>query len=200
VSARPRANSTRRADQAAAAASVHARTRHEIHASVSERLGGDGIRYTRSRRALVNVLAETCRPLTVDEIRSEMAGPQSTVYRTLDILEETGLVHRVTNNTSDFARFELAEDLLGHHHHFACALCGTMIDVTLADKLEADLLRALVRLATRQHFVIDTYQLDIVGACSTCSATDRPLRGKRQRTAAVTPATNSSRNGSGSHV
>jgi hypothetical protein len=50
------------------------------------------------------------------------------------------------------------------------------------------------------RFAIDNYQLDIVGTCATCRATDRPPRGKRQHLAAVTPAMNASRNRSGSHV
>jgi len=195
-----RNRSARRPDHGDVVAGVRTRSIDGIHASVAERLGSASMRYTKTRRALIDVLAETYCPLTVDQIRDNLAAPLSTVYRTLAILEEIRLVHRLTSNTSDFARFELAEDLLGHHHHLECAGCGTMIDITLADQLETDLSRALARLASKRRFAIDNYQLDIVGTCATCRATDRPPQGKRQRLAAVTPAMNASRDRSGSHV
>jgi Fur family ferric uptake transcriptional regulator len=101
------------------------------------------------------------------------AAPLSSVYRTLAILEEVGLVHRLTNDNSEYARFELAEDLLGHHHHLACANCGTMTDVTLPKDIEADLDRALALLAKQQRFIVDGHRLDIIGTCATC--TDIPV-------------------------
>ena len=141
----------------------------EIHVAVAERLGNDNTRYTRTRRAVVDALAVALQPLTVDEIRTRTAAPLSSVYRTLTILEEADLVHRFTNDTSEYARFELAEHLLGHHHHLACANCGTMTDVTLPDNLEADLDRALAVLAKQQHFTLGGHRLDVIGTCATCA-------------------------------
>jgi Fur family ferric uptake transcriptional regulator len=143
----------------------------EIHDAVAERLGNNVIRYTKTRRRVVEVLARARQPLTVDEIRTMTAAPLSSVYRTLAILEEVGLVHRLTNDNSEYARFELAEDLLGHHHHLACASCGTMTDVTLPKNVEADLDRALAFLAEQQHFTVDGHRLDIIGTCATCTDT-----------------------------
>ena len=145
----------------------------EIHDAVSERLGSNLIRYTKTRRTVVEVLVRTRQPLTVDEIRTMSAAPLSSVYRTLALLEEVGLVHRLTNDNSEYARFELAEDLLGHHHHLACANCGTMTDVTLPKDIEADLDRALALLAKQQRFTVDGHRLDIIGTCATC--TDIPV-------------------------
>ncbi|HEY7136399.1 MAG TPA: transcriptional repressor [Acidimicrobiia bacterium] len=158
MSAALRNGSARRPDHGDVVAGVRTRSIDGIHASVAERLGSASRRYTKTRRAVIDVLAETCCPLTVGQIRSNMAAPQSTVYRTLAILEEIRLVHRLTSNTSDFARFELAEDLLGHHHHLECAGCGTMIDITLADQLETDLARAPVahERATLRHRQLPT--------------------------------------------
>ena len=141
----------------------------EIHDAVAERLGSNLIRYTKTRRTVVEVLVRARQPLTVDEIRTMSAAPLSSVYRTLAILEEVGLVHRLTNNNSEYARFELAEDLLGHHHHLACANCGTMTDVTLPKDIEADLDRALALLAKQQRFTVDGHRLDIIGTCATCA-------------------------------
>src|SRR5215208_7587616 len=46
-----------------------------------------------------------------------------TVYRTLDLLAELGLVRRL--DLGDGARYELAED---HHHHLICEDCGTVAE------------------------------------------------------------------------
>jgi len=143
-----------------------------IHQAVAARLNDDGARYTNSRRALVEILARARQPLTVEELRALSAAPQSSIYRILAVLEDAELVHRFTNNNSEFARFELAEDLTGHHHHLACATCGTMTDVTLPPDVEDHLDRAVTLLAEQQGFTVDQHQLDIIGTCATC-ANDR---------------------------
>jgi Fe2+ or Zn2+ uptake regulation protein len=149
----------------------------KIHVAVAERLSRNGARYTNTRRTVVEILARARQPLTVEQLRGLSAAPLSSVYRTVAVLEEAELVHRFTNNNSEFARFELAEDLMGHHHHLACATCGTMTDVILPDRIEADLDRALALLAKKQHFIVDEHRLDIIGTCSTCSD-DAPPRGQ----------------------
>ena len=141
----------------------------EIHGAVAARLGADDVRYTRNRRAVVDVLAQARQPLTVEQIRDKTGAPLSSVYRTLTILEQAELVHRLTNDNSEYAHYELAEQLLGHHHHLACANCGAMTDVTLPHNVEADLDRALGLLATQQRFTLDRHRLDIIGTCASCT-------------------------------
>ena len=81
--------------------------------------------------ALVHLLSSSDRPLTIPEILTAKSGmPQSSVYRNLAVLEEAGLVQRVASS-DDWARFELAEDLTGHHHHQICTQCGEVRDFTL---------------------------------------------------------------------
>jgi Fe2+ or Zn2+ uptake regulation protein len=145
---------------------------NSIHQAVAARLNDDGARYTNGRRALVEVLARARQPLTVEELRALSAAPQSSIYRILAVLEDAALVYRFTNNNSEFARFELAEDLTGHHHHLACATCGAMTDVTLPTDVEAHLDRAVTLLAEQQRFTVDEHRLDIIGTCATC-ANDR---------------------------
>lgn len=142
-----------------------------IHAAVAARLRNVQGRYTKRRRALVDALAHAQQPLTVEQIRTIAAVPRSSVYRNLTVLEEARLVHRFINNNSEFARYELAEELTGHHHHFACASCGAMTDVTLPNNVESDLDDALAILAAQQRFTIDGHRLDIIGTCENC--TDR---------------------------
>ena len=50
------------------------------------------------------------------------------MYRNLTVLEDAGVISRVVTH-DEWARFELAEDIGGHHHHLICEQCGTVRDV-----------------------------------------------------------------------
>lgn len=142
----------------------------ELHEAVAARLrSGDG-RYTRSRRQLIDVLVKAWQPLTVDEIVGQGTDlTLSSVYRNLATFEGAGVVHRLAGH-GDFARFELAEELVGgHHHHLACRACGAMIDVELPAELEGELERALARVAGGQGFEVGAHRVDAVGRCSDCA-------------------------------
>lgn len=148
----------------------------EIHDTVAARLGEGDNRYTRHRRDLIEVLRTARQPMTIAEIVAVAAHlPQSSVYRNLAVFEETGVVHRLVG-PGDFARFELAEELTGHHHHLVCGDCGTMVDIALPDELEDELERALAALARRRRFVVRTHRLDLVGLCPGCAQRERGAR------------------------
>lgn len=125
-------------------------------------------RYTPQRREIVDVLAEVGHPLTIQDIRDHSNDlAQSSVYRNLVVLEESGIVTRVVT-TGDIGRYELAEDLTGHHHHLICSQCGVVRDVVVPESLEHDIDRALTALARREGFSLDHHRLDVIGRCSKC--------------------------------
>ena len=89
----------------------------QAHDSAASKLRGVGQVYTKGRSELVEMLASIRRPVTMYELLD--AKPrltQSSVYRNLAVLEEVGVVQRVASS-DDRARFELTEDIIGHHHH-----------------------------------------------------------------------------------
>jgi Fe2+ or Zn2+ uptake regulation protein len=145
----------------------------DLHDTVAARLQQGDSRYTRHRRALIDVLTNARQPMTIAEILAVATElPQSSVYRNLALFEETGLVQRLVG-AGDFARFELAEDLLGHHHHLVCSACGTMLDVELPADLEREIERALATLARRKRFQVHGHRLDLMGMCRECAAAER---------------------------
>lgn len=150
--------------------------RSDLHDAVAARLAHRDGRYTGSRRDLIEVLAAAGRPLTVDEIvlRAPKQRPSS-VYRNLAVFEADGVVHRMAG-IGEFARFELTEALVGHHHHLACRTCGAMTDVHLPHELESELDHALTRLARNEGFTLTSHVLDAVGVCSSCAATSGTTR------------------------
>jgi Fe2+ or Zn2+ uptake regulation protein len=141
----------------------------DLHDAVAARLAHHAGRYTGARRDLIEALAAAGRPLTVDEIilRAPRQRPSS-VYRNLAVFEAEGIVHRMAG-VGEFARFELTEALVGHHHHLACRECGAMTDVHLPPEIEGELDRALTGLARAEGFQLSSHVLDAVGTCQACS-------------------------------
>ncbi len=127
-------------------------------------------RYTKGRRRVVAILHAGGGPLTITQIlAADDTLPQSSVYRSLTVLEEAGAVIRIATG-DDFARYELAEDLTGHHHHLICSNCGDIADFALDGEVEAILDDALQRAADRAGFDVDTHRLDILGRCTDCKS------------------------------
>ncbi len=141
----------------------------ELHTLAASRLRAVDQRYTARRRAVVELLARADRPRSIAELLdTDDSLAQSSLYRNLVVLERAGVVRRILTN-GEFARFELAEDLTEHHHHLICSSCGSVGDFTVPAALEADLSRALRRVASRARFKADGHRLDLVGVCSDCS-------------------------------
>lgn len=140
----------------------------QIAQHVQVKLADIGQRFTSGRRAIVDALQHAGRPLSMPEILKATKLAQSSAYRNLTVLENAGVVVRVLT-TDEWGRFELSEDLTGHHHHMVCAGCGAMADVRIPDGLEHELDKVLARLAKKEGFSMDHHRLDVIGHCSKCS-------------------------------
>ena len=144
-------------------------TREGLHEAVRNLLLREGNVYTANLKTMVDVLAGD-GPLTLPELldrRDELA--QSSAYRGLGVLIEAGAVRRIVHD-SDHARYELDEQLTGHHHHhLVCTECGVFVDVELPTEVEHLLDRSLDVVAQSQGFVLDGHDLDIRGRCCNCT-------------------------------
>jgi Fe2+ or Zn2+ uptake regulation protein len=148
------------------------RTRHDaVHAAAERRLSGAGQRHTRQRRAIIELISAAGRPVTVPELLAgDRAGSasQSSLYRNLAVLEDVGVVQRVTTpGTHD--RFELSEALSGgHHHHLTCTSCGVVIDVDADPDVERAVAAETRRVAAELDAVITGHSLELYGLCHDC--------------------------------
>ena len=141
-----------------------------VHDEIALRLVGLDQRYTRLRRALVETMAAAGRPLTIPELlRSNPGLSQSSAYRNITVLIEAGAARRV-NGTDDHGRFELAEDLAGHHHHLICETCGQVLDIAASPRLERALAEAARVAEEETGFSVDDHRMDLVGTCIRCRA------------------------------
>lgn len=86
---------------------------------------------------------------------------KATVYNTLDILQDAGLVskYRFTDKTS---RYEKAFGR-PHHHHLICLQCGEIIEF-VNEKLET----IQGDVCTEKNFSPQSSTLQIFGTCSKC--------------------------------
>ena len=121
---------------------------------------------TPQRRAIVAEVMRTpghISPTAVArKVQGEMPGVNaSTVYRTLTLLEEVGVLqHSHLESGAEYHRSDEAE-----HVHLTCGNCGR--DDALSLK-EADALQELIR---RHHgFVADLTHFAITGLCKDCAA------------------------------
>ena len=132
---------------------------------------------TPQRLAIADVLLRSDRHLSAEEVEGELrergtkAGT-ATVYRTLDVLVESGLV--VERDFGEgFRRFEPARDL-PQHEHLLCTTCGA-VEEFRDERLEQ--MTALV--AESRGFARQKHRLVIYGVCRACQrrgAPDSPQR------------------------
>ena len=135
---------------------------------VASQLQAVGQRYTSNRRRLISTLLRSSKPLSINQILDmdpELA--QSSVYRNLTVLEEAGSIARIVTS-ADHARYELAEEILEHHHHIICSPCGEILDFRLSDSIEETLEASLQEIADQLGFTLDTHRLDLIGTCTLC--------------------------------
>jgi len=140
----------------------------ELRETVSTRLRRASQRLTPNRERIVDVLAGATRPLTITEILAAANGlAQSSVYRNLVVLEQAGVVHRIVTH-DEFARFELTEELTGHHHHLICSQCGMIEDVPASAGLEESVRDAVTQITRATGFRTEHHRIDLVGVCGRC--------------------------------
>ncbi|MBM3661333.1 MAG: transcriptional repressor [Actinobacteria bacterium] len=140
----------------------------DLHDEITRRLADRNLRYTRSRRALVEILASAGRPLTLPQVLdSDRTLAQSSAYRNLAEFTDAGVTNRIFID-EEHSYFELAEDLTSHHHHVVCNSCGRIDDFTASSSLESELHRALRTVSNSTGFALTGHRLDLVGRCGNC--------------------------------
>ena len=107
----------------------------------------------------------------------------ATVYRTLHLLREAGLIEE-RRFEEGFARFETAASR-EHHDHLVCLACGAILE------FEDDAIEELQRKASGQRgFRMVSHRMEIYGTCARCQEKGiqdpppRPTRGAKARSTA----------------
>ncbi len=144
-------------------------------AELKQALYRHGLRLTRSRMAVLEVLAATTEHLKVAEVHRRAQEIDSriglaSIYRTMELLERLRLVKHVhmEHRHRHYAR------LIEHHgHHLVCNGCGLVVEFS-----DCQLERLTRILARRTKFRIEGHCVEFFGQCRKCrtrSSTPPPL-------------------------
>ena len=125
-----------------------------------------GYRLTPQRIMILSAIENSHNHISAEEIYAQVVAKYpnvniSTVYRTLELLKQLGLVTE-TDMGEGRVRYHPAEK--GHHHHLVCQECGAII--ALDESLLSSLKSALLR---EYKFSADMRHLAIFGRCIKCS-------------------------------
>lgn len=134
--------------------------------NLQSKLNQEGMRLTRPRQAVMEILTGATVPLSPQSIHQRSLKTDEeiglvTVYRTLDLLAELGLVRRVHDH-DECQGYVLASP--GHHHHLICRKCGKAVEFTGED----DLTSMLDRIRRQTGYNIDEHILQLYGLCPKC--------------------------------
>lgn len=135
-----------------------------MEAQLAEALRRRGQRVTPQRLAVARVLEQYNDHVTAEtlhrRIRETMPGVSlPTVYATLELLEELGLVGRLLSESGAV----VYDPNTSEHHHLVCSACGAIIDVEapVDDK-------AIMQAARRSGFAPANAQVVVSGICRAC--------------------------------
>jgi Fur family transcriptional regulator, ferric uptake regulator len=126
-------------------------------------------RLTPEREAIVSAVYATHDHFDAEQWVADLArrrgmggASRSTIYRTLNLLEEAGLLRRVARTNGR----EVYEHDYGYpaHDHLICRKCGAMIE--FPNEMIAEVLESI---AQDHGFRMSGHRLEVDGICATCS-------------------------------
>lgn len=132
-----------------------------------ESLQASGMRITKARRAVCRVLAEahdvhlTAADLhqRVELVTASKVDP-STIYRTIDVLEQAGHLHHVHFGHGPGV-VHLTEGSL--HHHVVCESCGRTVDLAQEE------LASLATVLEKHGYKAGSVHFALIARCQSCS-------------------------------
>lgn len=138
--------------------------------TLNAQLSEQGYKLTRQRKAVVEVVAQTHTRLSAAEVfaQAQRVCPDlglTTVYRTLEILEQMGVIRRV-HLDDGCEGFALAS--AEHGHHLICSRCRETIEFE-----DCNMTSLLKRVAEQTGFAIEQHWLELVGLCPRCQKKTR---------------------------
>jgi len=131
---------------------------------IRERFKVRGLKTTPQRTAIYKALAETTSHPTADDLYRQVSKAypmisQNTVYYTLAVLRDAGLVQEV-NFWHDRARFDAN---ISPHHHLICLTCRSISDLS-----DNGLNQLSSPAGIPSDFQVIGHQVDFRGFCGAC--------------------------------
>ena len=152
------------------------------------------LKLTKERKAVLQEIFRHPGHLEAEELahnlrKKSKRASRATIYRTLDLLVESGIVRKVDLGHGH-SHYELGLDH-PHHEHMICIKCGRVLEFS-----DRSIEKALSRLCTESGFEHTSHRFQIFGYCDRCKKAERQARRrpesrrKRQKIASPSPTTN----------
>lgn len=120
-------------------------------------------RVTQARIKIFKALENNNQPISVSDLIKECPEiNRSSIYRTLDLFQQLGLINIVAMGFKK--RYELAEPFRPHHHHLICQKCGKIIAID-----HPELEKLIEQIARSSNFTNIEHHFEIYGYCQKCS-------------------------------
>ena len=125
-----------------------------------------GLKKTKTRKAVISVLEKTEKPLSAADIFSEIKKNGSnvwlsTIYRILELFVKKGIVNKLSVMNSEMAVYELNQ--FKHKHYAVCVNCHKIIPVDNCP------MEKFVPQIEDDDFRIMGHNLEIYGICKDCA-------------------------------
>ena len=131
--------------------------------SLVEKLEQHGYKLTMPRLKVLASVVGRDNNFTAEEICAELPGiGRATVYRTLKLLVENGLLCKLTLQDGS-PRYSFSET--GHHHHLVCVSCGS-VKVFRQSMIE----QVLSQLESSDNGTLVGHRIEVYVLCPTCQA------------------------------
>lgn len=135
--------------------------------ALTQHLTDNGYRLTASRQIILTTLVDCGGHISADDLAAKVheAAPhvgRMTVYRTLDLLCELGLIRPIYQGTGA-AHYILMDG--GSHHHLICNRCGLVIEFSECLSQEVG-----HHLSQQFNFQIQSHLLEFHGLCINCQS------------------------------
>jgi Fe2+ or Zn2+ uptake regulation protein len=135
-----------------------------------------GYRLTEPRRMVARLIAGQAGHFSaadlVDEALAQRLGiGRATIFRTLDVFLELGVVERIDLPSGEHAYVGCAAS---HHHHVICSRCGQAAEIA-----DAGLRSLVLEVGRRTGYRVDEHRLELFGLCPACVASAPLAIGRR---------------------
>ncbi len=125
-----------------------------------------GLRFTFQRELILNILHSFKNPVTVDDIYTEVSKKTgsidvSTVYRTLELFRDLGIVTIIDIGTRQ--QGYILDNEFAPHIHLRCKNCGNLESINIQNKIQV-----LDDLLSGTGFQPDLLDFTISGICNSC--------------------------------
>lgn len=141
---------------------------NQIMDEFKKALRENGLKYTKQREVLLEILYNSDLHFTPEALHAEVKAkfPKlnvgiATVYRTLNLLEDSGMATSISFGAQG-KKFELAHR--DHHDHLICKNCNKIVEFE-----DHSIEKKQVNIAKANGFTLTGHLMQLYGICSDCS-------------------------------